>query len=54
MREYTLFTEFEKADDSVKRAVLYSVLIEYGAHIKLVRSNKMCLTTACGKVRGGK
>jgi hypothetical protein len=43
MREYTLFTEFEKADDSVMRDVLYNVLIEYGVPIKLIRINKMCL-----------
>jgi hypothetical protein len=33
---------FEKACDSVRRDVLYSILIEFGIPMKLVRLIKMC------------
>jgi hypothetical protein len=34
---------YMKAYDSVRRAVLYNILIEFGVHLKLVRLIKMCL-----------
>jgi hypothetical protein len=38
-----LFIDFKKAYDSVKREVLYSILLEFGITEKLVRLIKMCL-----------
>jgi len=47
-KEYTeaaheLFIDFKKAYDSVRREVLYNILIECGIPVKLVRIIKMCL-----------
>jgi hypothetical protein len=44
----------EKAYDSVRREVLYNVLIEFGVPLKLVRLIKMCLNETYDKVRIGK
>jgi len=38
-----LFIDFKKAYDSVRREVLYNILIEFGVPKKLVRLIKMCL-----------
>jgi hypothetical protein len=43
MAVHQLFIDFRKAYDSVRSEVLYSILIEFGVHMKLVRSIKMCL-----------
>jgi hypothetical protein len=51
---YQLFIDFEKAYDSVRREVLYNILIEFGNPIKLVRLIKMCLTETYSRVRVGK
>jgi hypothetical protein len=40
---HQLFIDFKKAYDSVRREVLYNILIEFGAPMKLVRLVKMCL-----------
>ena len=39
-----LFIDFKKAYDSVRREVLYNILIEFGVPKKLVRLIKMCPT----------
>jgi hypothetical protein len=38
---HQLFIDFKKACDSVRREVLYSILIEFGVFMKLVRLIKM-------------
>ena len=49
-----LFIGFKKAYDSVRGEVLYSILIECGILMKLVRLIKMCLTETYNRVRVGK
>jgi hypothetical protein len=39
-----------KVYDSVRREVLYSILIVFGAPMKLVRLIKMCLSETCNEV----
>jgi hypothetical protein len=46
--------DFKKAYDSVNRAVLYNILLEFGTPKKLVRLVKMCLNETYSKVRVGK
>jgi len=41
---HQLFIDFKKAYDSVRREVLYNILIEFGIPMKLVRLINMCLT----------
>jgi len=45
---------FRSTYDSVRREVLYKILIEFGIHRKLVRLVKMSLTETYGRVRVGK
>jgi hypothetical protein len=40
---HQLFIDFKKAYDSVRREVLYNILIEFVVPMKLVRLIKMCL-----------
>ena len=49
-----LFIDFKKAYDSVRREVLYNILIEYGIPMKLVRLIKICPTEKYSRVRVGK
>jgi sorting nexin-29 len=51
---YELFVDFKKAYDSVRREVVYNILIECGVPLKLVRLTKMCLNETYSKVRIGK
>jgi len=51
---HQLFIDFKKAYDSVRREVLYNILIECGIPKKLVRLIKMCLTETYSTVRVGK
>ena len=51
---HQLFLDFKKAYDSVRREVLYNILIEIGIHKKLVRLIKMCLIEMYSIVRVGK
>jgi hypothetical protein len=46
---HQLFIGFKKAYDSVRREVLYSILIEFGIPREVVGLNQMCLTysTVC-------
>jgi hypothetical protein len=49
-----LFIDFKKAYDSVKRKVLYNILLEFGTPKKLVRLIKMCLNETYSKAHIGK
>jgi hypothetical protein len=49
-----LFIDFKKACDSIKREVLYNILVEFGIPKKLVRLIKMCLNETYNKVGVGK
>jgi len=40
---HNLFIDFKKAYCSVRREVLYNILIEFGIPMKVVRLIKMCL-----------
>jgi hypothetical protein len=56
---HQLFIDFKKAYDSVRREVLYNILIEFGIPRKLVRLIQMCLnetySTVClGKLQSDK
>jgi len=48
---HQLFIDFI---DSVRREILYNILIEFGIPTKLVRLTKMCLTEMYSRVRAGK
>jgi hypothetical protein len=48
------FTDFKKAFDSVRREVLYNILIEFGIPLKIVKLTKMCLNETYSKVQIGK
>ena len=45
---------FKKAYDSVRKEVLYNILMEFGIPKKLIRLIKMCLTETHSRVRVGK
>jgi len=45
-----LFIDFKQAYVSVRREVLYNILIEFGIPMKLVRLIKMCLTETYSRV----
>jgi hypothetical protein len=51
---HQLFIAFKKAYDSVKREVLYNILLEFGIPKKLVRLIKMCLNETHSKAHVGK
>jgi hypothetical protein len=51
---HQLFIDFKKAYDSVKREVLYNILLVFGVPKKLVKLIKMCLNETYSKVRVGK
>ncbi|KAJ4437974.1 hypothetical protein ANN_13913 [Periplaneta americana] len=50
---HQLLIDFKKAYDTVKREVLYDILIEFGIPKKLVRLIKMCLSEKYCRVRIG-
>jgi hypothetical protein len=49
-----LLKDFKNACDSVRKEVLYNILIEFGVPMKLVRLIKMCLNEMYSKARVGK
>jgi len=51
---HQFFIDFRKAHDSVRREVLYKILIEFGIPRKLVTLVKMRLTGTYNRVRVGK
>ena len=51
---HQLFIDFKKAYDSVRREVLYNILMEFGVPTKVVRLIKMCLTETYSRVLVGK
>jgi hypothetical protein len=51
---HQLFIDFKKIYDSIKRDVLYNILLQFGIPKKLVRLIKMCLNEIYSKVRIGK
>jgi hypothetical protein len=51
---HQLFIDFNKAYDSVRREVVYNILIEFGIPRKLVGLIKMCLNETYSRVHIGK
>jgi hypothetical protein len=51
---HQLFVDFKKAYDSVRREVLYNILIQFGIPLKLVMLIKMCLIETYSRVGVGK
>jgi hypothetical protein len=51
---HQLFIDFTKTCDSLRREVLYNILIELCTPVKLVRLIKMCLNKISNKVCIGK
>jgi hypothetical protein len=51
---HQLFVDFKKAYDSVRREVLYNILIEFGIHRELVGLIQMCLNEIYSTVLMGK
>jgi hypothetical protein len=50
---HQLFIDFKKSYNSVKREILYHILIEFGVPMKLVRLIKMCLNETYSKAHIG-
>jgi hypothetical protein len=51
---HQLFVDFKKTYYSVKREVIYIIVLEFGIPKKLVRLIKMCLNQTYSKVHVGK
>ena len=51
---HQLFVGFKRAYDSVRRDVLYNILIEFGIPMKVVRLIKMCLNETYSRARVNK
>ena len=49
-----LFIDLKKAHDSVRKEVLYNILIECGIPMKLVRLIKVYVTETYSRIRVGK
>jgi hypothetical protein len=48
-----LFVDFKKANESVRKEMLYNIIIEFGIPMKLFRLIQMCFSETCSKVRIG-
>ena len=46
---HQLYIDFKKSYDSVRREVLYNVLVEFGVTVKVVRLVKICLNETCSR-----
>jgi hypothetical protein len=46
---HQIFIDFKKAYDSIKREVIYNILLEFGVPKKLIRLIKMCLNETYSK-----
>jgi hypothetical protein len=51
---HQLFIDFKKAYDSVRREVLYNILVEFGIFMKLIRFIEIYLNETCSKILKGK
>jgi hypothetical protein len=51
---HQLFIDFKKAYDSLRRKILYNILVVFGVPTKLVKLNKMCLNETYSKLHIGK
>ena len=51
---HQLFTDFKEAHESIRRVVLFNILIEFGITMKLVRLIKVCMNETYSRVRVGK
>jgi hypothetical protein len=51
---HQLFVEFKKAYHSVRKEVLYNILIQFDIPMKMVRLIRMCVTETYRRVRVGK
>jgi len=51
---HQLFIDFKEAYDSIRKGVLYNILIEYVIPMKLVSLIKMFLTETCSRVWVGR
>jgi hypothetical protein len=50
MELHQIFIDFKAAYDVVSREVLYSILIEFGRAMKLVKPVELCLNETCGEI----
>jgi hypothetical protein len=53
-RVHQIFLDFKKVYDSMRKDLLYNILIEFGVSMKLVKLIKMCLNETYSKVHIGK
>jgi hypothetical protein len=51
---HQLFIDFKRAYDSLRREVLYNIIIEFGVPMKLISLIKICLNETFSKVCIGK
>jgi len=51
---HQLFIDFKKANNSIRKEVLYNILIEFGIPMKLARLIKLNLTETYSRVRVGR
>jgi hypothetical protein len=54
MKQYMNYSDFKKAYDSVRRELLYNILIKFGLPMKLIGMIKMYLNESYSKIPIGK